>query len=153
MPTQTIASARVNLVARLNVAVGGALVECQSVNGLLDGGTQRLDRGFSVQPKSVKWHKKSRQASRVAGARVGAIFNVELGYILRPSDGLAAPATALDDLDAVLATLYTPDEDLTSGSASALVIGDVGFTYNDGGAYLIVSFTVEVVFALPLVPV
>lgn len=150
MPSPSPRQALIALKARL-AATGIPLVECVSPNGLLDGGSIRLNRGYSVKPKKLKWDK-NRRASRLAGGRVSLVFAVSIGYVLRPADGIDAVDEPLTDIDNIMATLYEPDTPLTGGTAYALYISDAVFEYHDGGAYLIVRFDVSPTFNMPLVP-
>lgn len=143
----TPSSALTALIARLNA--DSNLVECKSPNGLMDGGSMRLNRGFAVKPKALK-PLKGRNRSDVAGMRVSQTFEVTLGHVLKPSSGITAPSQAMTDLHSALKYLFVPNTTLTSGSGAAIYIGGVTVKYEEGGAYMTQTFGVELHYNLDL---
>ena len=146
----TPATALTAVVARLNAVPG--LVECVSSNGLLDGGSLRLDRGFAVKPNGLKFLAKNRNASRADGARVDQGFIIQIGHVLTPTAGQSSPTTALTDLDTVIRYLWTPDTSLTSGGGAAIYMGNVQSLYQAGGEYMIHQLEIRLHYNLPLTP-
>jgi len=134
------------VIGRLNA---GGFVESRSPNGLTDGGTQRLEKGFAVKPTGITFDP-SRGASRTAGARVTMGFNVQIGHIIKPNDGQTAPVTALTDVHTALKYLFAPGTALTGGGQGSVLVGGVTVNYLDG--YLIQNVALRVTFALDLTP-
>ena len=133
-------------IARLNAA---GLTECVSPNGLTDGGSQRLDKGFAIKPKYLKFIK-GRTASTQAGAQVEMGLSIQIGHVLKPGAGQEAPSQALTDIHEALRYLWTPDTPLTSGGGAAIYLGNVATSYQSGGEYLIQGCDIRLVFNLEL---
>ena len=134
------------LIARLNAA---DFKECKSPNGLTDGGSARLDKGFYVRPLSISF-MKGRNRSEEAGARVNMAFEVQLGHKVKPSDGCSAAATALTDVHTALRYLFTPNTTLTSGGGGAIFLGQIKVDYMEGGSYIIQKVKIDIHFNLSL---
>tara|TARA_R100000664_G_scaffold14716_1_gene23088 strand:+ start:304 stop:741 length:438 start_codon:yes stop_codon:yes gene_type:complete len=141
-------SALTAIIARLNAA---GFVECKSPNGLMDGGTQRLNQGFYVKPLQIKF-LKGRHKSDGAGARVSMTFEVQLGHICKPSSGVTSSATAMTDIHTALKYLFAPDTSLTSGAGAAIYTNGVTVSYQEGGSYIIQKCVIDIHYNLDLTP-
>ena len=141
-------SALTAIIARLNAA---SFIECQSPNGLMDGGPQRLNQGFYVRPLQIKF-LKGRHKSDVAGARVSMTFEVQLGHICKPSSGVPSSATALTDIQPALKYLFAPNTTLTSGAGAAIYTNGVTVSYQEGGSYIIQKCVIDLRYNLDLTP-
>jgi hypothetical protein len=136
------------VVARLNAA---GLKEARSPLGVRNEGAGRLDRAFSVRPDGMAPAPAAgRGRTDASGIRMALRFRVDISHVLKPNAGQAGPVQALTDLHAVIKALVTPG---TTLSTDAFVdIGATSTEYPGGGAYLIQSFPVGIVFELDLTP-
>ncbi len=137
----TAAGALDAIAARL---VAAGLSETRSPLGVRNEAASRLDRCFSVRPKSTAapgFRGKDRH-------RIALVFTVELGHRLKPSDGADAPDAALADFEAAIKYLAAAGTTLTTDAA--IDFGGAVWTYAGGGAVLITAFDLTVSYVLDL---
>ena len=137
----TAAGALDAIAARL---VAAGLSEARSPLGVRNEAAGRVDRCFSVRPKSTTppgLRGKDRH-------RIALVFTVEMGHRLKPSDGADAPDTALADYERALKYIATPATSLTTDAA--IGFGGAVWTYAGGGAFLITAFDLTVSYTLDL---
>lgn len=131
-------------------AVGAAgLTQVKSPLGLSRAGSQRISRGFSVRPVSLgPSASPGRGKPNIQGLRVEQVFTIELGHQITPGDGAEAPNQTLTDLHTVWKYVSRYSTSLTT--EGAIQIGQASHSYEAGGAYLITSFNLRVVYELSL---
>ena len=137
----TAAGALDAIAARL---VAAGLSEARSPLGVRNEGAGRVDRCFSVRPKSSTapgFRGKDRH-------RIGLAFTVEMGHRLKPSAGADAPDTALADYERAIKYIATAGTALTTDAA--ITFGAATWTYAGGGAFLITAFDLTVSYTLDL---
>lgn len=135
------------ILARLNTITG--MKEARSPLGVKNASSARIDRSFSVRPRGLSLSDGGgRGRSDQAGIRVASSFDIELGHILKPSDGAEAPAQALLDIHLVLTAVSQQESSLTT-TAQVTLLG-VTTEYVGSGAYLVQTLSVDIIFPLSL---
>ena len=143
----TPSAALTAVVARLTAA---GLVQARSPLGVSNSSSQRISRSFSVLPGNIgPSPSPGRGRPDVSGLRVTQVFNVQLGHQLKPSDGLAAPAQALQDYHSALKYISANGTTLTQ--EGAIIFGQASHSYVGGGAFLITAFNLSVTYEMSLV--
>ena len=146
MAPVTPSQALVALVARLTAA---GMVQARSPVGVGSASSQRVHRSFSVLPVAIgPSGRPDRGRPNAAGTRVVQTFTVALAHQVKPADGQADPVTALDDLHTVWASIAAQGTTLTTDAA--ITIRGASHVHQGGGAFLVTTFPVEVVFNLDL---
>jgi hypothetical protein len=127
------------LTAVIARCVAAGMVEARSPLGVMNASQQRVNRSFSVLPQGIG---PSSSPGRGRPA-------VELGHQIKPGDGQEAPSQALSDLHTVMKYISANGTTLTA--PGAIIFSPASHAYQGGGAFLITTFTLQVIYELSLV--
>jgi hypothetical protein len=135
------AEGAIDAVAARLVAAG--LSEARSPLGVRNEPASKIDRSFSVRPKTASQTQRGRDRHRMH-----LTLTVELGHRLRPADGADAPDTALTDYESALKYLAAAGTTLTTDAS--IDFGAAAFSYGGGGGFLVTAFDLVVSYDLDL---
>lgn len=134
-------------IARLTAA---GLTQARSPLGVTRASSQRVNRSFAVLPAGLSPSSNPGRGKAAAdGLRVEQTFRIELGHSLKPGDGQEAPSQALQDLH--LAMKYLSANGTTLTTDAAILFSPASQNYDGGGAFMITSFNLRVIYPLSLV--
>ena len=135
------------VMARL---VAAGLTKSISPLGVRNESNQRIHRSFSVTINTIAPSPApGRSQPTAAGVRVTQTHTIELGHRVKPGDGQDAPETSLEDFHTAVKYLAANNTTLTQ--EGALEIGSASMSFAGNGAFLVTSFSLDVIYNMTLV--